>query len=181
DLQFQELDPELLHYTRTVNENILPGIEYYSSQQSQLRNAAQQVACTACSAMIVSPWSPEPVAACRSNLTSPENLDSLLSFSPLSPFSAFRSPLQKIAPRFKLSTYNHAQLEEDVLVMDRIVIRNSSKSFVTSEACWKQNSSGSSSSSSGTSTGASVKCQYKTKIYRSWEDTGTCRYGIKCQ
>ncbi|XP_057871840.1 zinc finger protein zfs1 [Cryptomeria japonica] len=184
DLHLQELDPGLLRSARTGNENISPHSKYYSSLQNQLTKATSPLACTAHSSMIVTPWSPEPPGASRSNLASPENFDKLLSLSPPSCFSPSRyiTPLQKPVPRFKLSTFTPAQLEEDVLVIDGIAINKSSTIFFsTPESCRKQKSTSSDSFASGSTSSSSGKSLYKTEICRSWEEYGTCRYGLKCQ
>ncbi|KAK9286899.1 hypothetical protein L1049_015306 [Liquidambar formosana] len=67
---------------------------------------------------------------------------------------------------------NLEKVEEDVLVIDGILVGSVPGGRMRSVS----DSGGSSSSSS-----LSGNNLYKTDICRSWEDSGTCRYGSKCQ
>ncbi|KAF8404483.1 hypothetical protein HHK36_009368 [Tetracentron sinense] len=87
-------------------------------------------------------------------------------FSSLSPLSAVEkldTPSSGSPPVFTTPV----KVEEDVLVMDGILVGSQPGGRTRS-------ASDSGSSSSGNSL-------YKTEICRSWEDSGSCRYGSKCQ
>lgn len=92
-------------------------------------------------------------------------------YAPLSPvenLEVARSPTVYSPP---------VKVEEDVLVMDGILVTSAIPAgrFARSVTV----SGGSTTSSSSPSSGG--KSLYKTYICRSWEDTGSCRYGTKCQ
>lgn len=107
------------------------------------------------------------------NLANLENLDSpliryLRSGSPLSSIENLQISQQSRSPTvFKTPV----KVEEDVLVMDGILVGPVTSARTRSSS--STSDSGGSSSSGGRS--------YKTEICRSWEDSGSCRYGAKCQ
>lgn len=92
-------------------------------------------------------------------------------YAPLSPvenLEVARSPNVYATP---------VKLEEDVLVMDGILVASAIPAgrFARSVTDSGSSTTSSSSSSSG------GKSLYKSDICRSWEDSGSCRYGSKCQ
>uniref|UniRef100_A0A5B6YYC1 C3H1-type domain-containing protein n=1 Tax=Davidia involucrata TaxID=16924 RepID=A0A5B6YYC1_DAVIN len=89
------------------------------------------------------------------------------SVSPLSAIENLETPPSRSPPVFKTPV----KVEEDVLVMDGILVGSVPSARVRSLA---------SSDSSGSSSPGS-KSLYKTEICRPWEDSGSCRYGSKCQ
>ncbi|XP_059448181.1 uncharacterized protein LOC132179467 isoform X3 [Corylus avellana] len=92
-------------------------------------------------------------------------------YAPLSPvenLDVVRSPTVYATP---------VKVEEDVLVMDGILVTSAIPAgrFARSVTV----SGGSTTLSSSPSSGG--KSLYKTDICRSWEDSGRCRHGNKCQ
>ncbi|KAG2703778.1 hypothetical protein I3843_06G144000 [Carya illinoinensis] len=68
------------------------------------------------------------------------------------------------------------KVEEEVLVMDGILVASLPPGGRYARSA---TDSGDSTTSSSSSSGG--KSLYKTEICRSWEDSGSCRYGSKCQ
>lgn len=92
-------------------------------------------------------------------------------YSPLSPvenLEVARSPNVYATP---------VKVEEDVLVMDGILVASA---IPAGRFARSVTDSGSSTTSSSPSSSGG-KSFYKTDICRSWEDSGSCRYGFKCQ
>lgn len=69
--------------------------------------------------------------------------------------------------------------EDGTLVMDGILLPSTGTSGRFSRSSTSATDSSPSSSSSSSSSGG--RSLNKTDICRSWEDSGTCRYGFKCQ
>ncbi|XP_041014718.1 uncharacterized protein LOC121257654 isoform X1 [Juglans microcarpa x Juglans regia] len=114
-----------------------------------------------------------------------ENLD--LGDSPLfrylrngSPDSYKRPPLssvENLEMAWSPSIFSTpVKVEEEVLVMDGILVASLPPGGRYARSA--TDSGGSTTSSSSSSGGKSL---YKTEICRSWEDSGSCRYGSKCQ
>ncbi|KAL5989514.1 hypothetical protein ACLOJK_010406 [Asimina triloba] len=92
--------------------------------------------------------------------------------SPLSAIENIQTPPSRSPPVFKATTPPSKVVEgEEVLVMDGILVNSPSPTGTTRSSSTRTDSSGSSGSSG----------LYKTEICRSWEDSGICRYGTKCQ
>ncbi|KAA8536489.1 hypothetical protein F0562_028967 [Nyssa sinensis] len=89
------------------------------------------------------------------------------SISPLSAIENLQTPPSRSPPVFKTPV----KVEEDVLVMDGILVASVPSARARS----------SSSSDSGGSSSSGNNSFYKTEICRPWEDSGSCRYGSKCQ
>ncbi|XP_058095763.1 uncharacterized protein LOC131241109 isoform X1 [Magnolia sinica] len=94
--------------------------------------------------------------------------------SPLSPIENLPTPPPRSPPVYKATPPPVKVVEgEEVLVMDGILVNSSSPVGMNRAATVR--SSADSSVLSGSNS------LYKTEICRSWEDSGTCRYGTKCQ
>ncbi|KAA8545575.1 hypothetical protein F0562_020359 [Nyssa sinensis] len=89
----------------------------------------------------------------------------LRSSSPLSAIENLETPPSRSPPVFKMPV----KVEEDVLVMDGILVGSVPRARVTSA----------SSDSGGSLSGSNIL--YRTEMCRPWEDSGSCRYGSKCQ
>ncbi|XP_031475574.1 uncharacterized protein LOC116247539 [Nymphaea colorata] len=73
-------------------------------------------------------------------------------------------------------TINGKMQEEDVVVMEGVLVTSSA-----STGTWPRSSPAAAGSSLSPTSLSSTSVLYKTEMCRSWEETGACRYGARCQ
>ncbi|PKU71351.1 putative protein TPRXL [Dendrobium catenatum] len=163
-----DIDPSLLRFTQSRLSRL-----HFSSSSSSNESPDSS--------------SPSAAVAARMRLQQLLNLKSLSSSSrrgstrsPLSPIENLQTPplATMSSPSYHIYNNPMKMMEEDVLVMDAL-----SESVLMPGRTRQplEHFTSSSSSSSANHNSVNANFFFKTEICRSWEESGFCRFGSRCQ